>query len=117
MSNLYNLLKEINQKPGLYIGSPSVSNLYMFLCGYEFSRQEQELELTAEEKEFEQFQSWIQQRFNITTSASWAKIILLHSADERSGFDLFFKLLAEFVKQQRRNDKLKENLAIAEFEK
>ena len=100
MASLYILLNKIQQKPGLYIGVPSVSGLHMFLCGYAFSRQEQGIKVTAEEHVFEQFQPWIQQRFNINTSISWAKIILLHSADERAGFELFFELWTEFISQQ-----------------
>lgn len=100
MNSLYNLLKQIRSKPGLYLGVPSLSHLQMFLCGYAFSRQEQGLPLTIEEKVFEQFQPWIQQRFNISASVSWAKIILLYSADERTGFELFFELWDEFLGQQ-----------------
>jgi hypothetical protein len=101
MSSLYDLLNKIHQKPGVYIGAPSVSGLHLFLCGYAFSRQKQGLAITPEEQTFEQFQPWMQQRFNIVASVSWAKIILLHSADERAGFELFFELWAEFVSQQR----------------
>lgn len=115
MTDLYDLLQKIHQRPGAYIGSPSVSNLYMFLCGYNFSRQEQELELTAEEQEFETFQTWVQQRFKITASVSWAKIILLHSADERGAFDLFFELLAEFVTEQRPDREIETQLAKVGF--
>lgn len=106
MSSLYSLLNKIRQKPGIYIGVPSVSNLHMFLCGYAFSRQEQGIDMTAEEETFEQFQPWIQQRFNVSDSISWAKIILLHSVDERAGFELFFQLWTEFInsKQQKTHD-------------
>ncbi|ASC69750.1 hypothetical protein XM38_006790 [Halomicronema hongdechloris C2206] len=101
MAGLYNLIRKIHQQPGLYVGTPSISNLYMFLCGYAFSRQEQGLEITAEEKEFEKFQTWIQQRFKISATVSWAQIILLHAADERSGFELFFELFSEFLAQHQ----------------
>ena len=99
MSGLFHLLNQIKQKPGMYIGSPSVTQLQMFLCGYFFSRQEQGLAVTLEEKTFEQFQGWVQQRFKITASVSWAKIILLYSSDERAGFEMFFELWSEFVEQ------------------
>lgn len=46
MSDLYDLLEKIHQKPGIYIGSPSLSHLHIFLCGYAFSRQEQGIALT-----------------------------------------------------------------------
>lgn len=116
MTSLYNLLTKIHQKPGAYIGSPSVSSLYMFLCGYGYSRQEQGLELTAEEQEFEGFQAWVQQRFQITASVSWAKVILLHSADERAGFELFFELLAEFIHERHPQEEIKAQWAISGLE-
>ncbi|MBD2578074.1 hypothetical protein [Oscillatoria sp. FACHB-1406] len=58
--------------------------------------------MSAEEKEFEKFQNWIQQRFKISASVSWAKIILLYSTDERSGFEMFFKLWSEFRGEQQK---------------
>jgi hypothetical protein len=50
MCSLYDLLNKIHQKPGVYIGAPSVSGLHLFLCGYAFSRQEQGLAITAKEQ-------------------------------------------------------------------
>lgn len=113
MSSLYGLLHKIRQKPGIYIGVPSVSSLHMFLCGYAFSRQEQGIKITPEEEIFEQFQPWIQQRFKINDSIFWAKIILLHSADERAGFELFFELWDEFMSQSRQRTYDKQERAVA----
>ena len=39
MEPLYSLLDKIKEKPGMYLGYASVSNLYMFLCGYEYSQE------------------------------------------------------------------------------
>lgn len=85
----------------------------MFLYGYSFSRQEQGIELTAEEQEFEQFQAWVQRRFSITASVSWAKIILLHSVDEWAGFELFFDLWSKFVDEQHPHEEMQAQLASA----
>jgi len=97
MSSFYALLKKIEARPGPYIGSPSVSNLFMFLAGYQFSRAEQGLPVTAEEEAFSEFQPWLQQRFGLETTASWAKILMLQAADEVSSFKLFFELLDDFA--------------------
>ncbi|NEQ49269.1 MAG: hypothetical protein F6K11_03925 [Leptolyngbya sp. SIO3F4] len=104
MAGFNELLNQIRQKPGLYLGAPSVSGLYLFLCGYGFARQEQGLTLTAEEKAFEQFQPWIQERFGIQASVSWAKIIVLYSTDEQGGFELFYELWDEFLMHQQALD-------------
>ena len=98
---LYELLNKIQQKPGMYIGVPSLTHLSMFLCGYAFSLQEQGLVLTAAEEEFDRFQFWVQRRFNVNAAVSWSKIILLYSADDRAGFELFFELWNEFLNEQQ----------------
>ncbi|MCL1473794.1 hypothetical protein [Argonema antarcticum] len=100
MSGLFEILKKIEARPGMYIGCASISNLFMFLAGYKTARRE--LGIEPNEKEFEfyrEFQPWIQKRFNVQTVNSWAKIILLYSVDEKEGFNYFFKLLDEFLKR------------------
>ena len=97
MHDLYDLLYAIKEKPAMYLGTPSVSSLFMFLIGYNFARREQGIPITAQEQTFLEFQPWLQQRFSLSTSASWARIILLYAADEAQGFSLFFDLLTEFV--------------------
>ncbi|PSB05264.1 hypothetical protein [Merismopedia glauca] len=112
MLPLYDLLKKIQEKPGLYIGYPSISNLFMFLCGYQYSLQELQLPISEQEQEFQKFQPWLQEKFQVKTSASWAKIILLFSTDEDRAFTSFFDLLEEFWQQQKpATEKLKLRLA------
>ena len=105
MSNgLYEILGKIREKPGMYIGKPSVNDLFMFIVGYEFARGELDIESTPWEDDFhENFHSWIESRFKLKTSNSWAKIIMLYSVDEKDGFLAFFQLLDEF---QNRHQKL-----------
>jgi hypothetical protein len=100
MTNLYDLLQKIQAKPGMYIGSPNINDLLMFLCGYQHACEEMGLPETEQEIEFAQFQPWLQARFGVNTSASWARIILLYSSDEADAFNNFFELLAEFRNQK-----------------
>jgi hypothetical protein len=46
MSKLYEVLDKIKERPGMYIGRSSVSDLFMFLVGYGFARNELKIELT-----------------------------------------------------------------------
>jgi hypothetical protein len=102
MSGLYEVLQKIHSKPGMYIGSASVSDLFMFVVGYEFARGELEIESTEWEDNFhENFQPWLQQRFHVSTSNSWAKIIMLYCVNEKEGFESFFKLLDEFLARNK----------------
>jgi hypothetical protein len=92
----YEMLDSIKQRPGMYIGRCSLTRLRSFLDGYMGARADLGIPLTQQEKEFNQFPDWIQDRFKITSTQSWDSIILFHSADEREALDNFFKLFEEF---------------------
>jgi hypothetical protein len=91
------LLSQIKQKPGLYIGRASINDLYMFLNGVNFARRQLGCPPSEEEREFREFQPWLQKRFTIKSSQSWSRIILFFSCDEQEAFYRFFDLLSEFV--------------------
>ncbi|MHC5861256.1 hypothetical protein [Nostoc sp.] len=102
MSGVYEILAKIQAKPGMYIGRPSVSDLFMFLVGYECSRSELGIENTEDEEDFYgEFQPWLQKKLGITTVSSWSKMIMLYCHDERAGFEKFFNLLDEFKQRNQ----------------
>ncbi|OQY46414.1 MAG: hypothetical protein B6242_07835 [Anaerolineaceae bacterium 4572_78] len=105
MSEFYNLLQQIQHKPGLYLGQISISNLYMFLQGYSFARRQLNIPPSKEEQLFREFQPWLQQRFNVQTSQAWSQIILLTVLDEQDAFNRFFDLLGEFLQHQSKESK------------
>ncbi|WP_309745224.1 MULTISPECIES: hypothetical protein [unclassified Chamaesiphon] len=110
---LFEILAKIKATPGMYIGHPSVSNLFVFLAGYKTARRELGIRPNDRELTFyESFNEFIQDRYQIHISNSWAKIIMLNCPDEKQGFDRFFELLAEFEArskniQQPQNDLVK----------
>lgn len=60
MIRLFELLQKVEQNPGMYLGRQSVSDLFMFLAGYEFARSQINKELTeAEEDFYDKFQPWL----------------------------------------------------------
>lgn len=100
MANLFHTLTKIKEAPGMYLGRPSVSDLFMFLVGYEFARSQMGIELEPSEEYFYQnFQPWLQEKFGVRSTASWAKLIMLSCHDEKAGFHKFFALLDEFIAQ------------------
>lgn len=106
MAGVFKILEKIQARPGMYLGSASVSNLFMFLVGYKTARRELGLEPTEQEMDFlQEFQPWLQKRMKISTSNSWAAMIQLQCANEKEAFDWFFELLHEFL-QQRESMKL-----------
>jgi len=97
MIGLFELLQKIEKNVGMYLGRQSVSDLFMFLAGYEFSRSQISEQLTeAEEDFYNEFQPWLQQKMGVRSVTSWAKLIMLSCHDEKTGFEMFFRFLREF---------------------
>ena len=96
MLDLYDLIRNIQKRPAMYLGQPSITHLRSFLSGYFFARHQLGASETDQEKHFDNFQTWIQQKFKITTSQSWDKIILFFSQDEQKALEQFFELFDEF---------------------
>jgi hypothetical protein len=105
MNDIFELLEKINQKPGLYIGTASVTALRHFLVGYKFARQEMKFLPTEAELDFyQEFQPWLQNRFHLQTVNSWDKILLFKFVDEKAAFTNFFSLLEAFRHRDKSQD-------------
>ena len=100
MDNLSELLKQIKNKPSVYLGKASISCLQAFLSGYNVAQYQLGVPL-KEESALDGFQEWIQERYKITSTDGWDSIILFFSADEKDALDKFFKLLEEFLNQAK----------------
>ncbi len=90
----------------MYLGKVSLTRLKMLLMGYGMSRGELGLQLTQEEKQFAQFQQWIQRKYQIKSSEGWESIILSQVEDEKLAFDLFFDLFEQFNLEFLQLDKI-----------
>ncbi|MGB3650919.1 MAG: hypothetical protein WBA41_06880 [Rivularia sp. (in: cyanobacteria)] len=106
MSKLFEILEKIKFRPGMYIGRASVSDLFHFLVGFKTALRELEIKSTEEEMDFHrEFQPWLQKKYHVSTSNSWAKIIMLYCGSEKEGLDSFYKLLDEFKNRDKSLDK------------
>jgi hypothetical protein len=110
-SGLFEILAKIKAKPGTYLGDSSVSDLFVFLAGYKIARRELGVNPTERELVFyEGFHEFVQNCYQIHSSKSWAKIIMLYCADEKQGFDRFFELLEKFETRSEYRQQPKANL-------
>ncbi|MDJ0797303.1 MAG: hypothetical protein QNJ51_10805 [Calothrix sp. MO_167.B12] len=101
MSKLFDILEKIRVRPAMYIGRASVSDLFHFLVGFKTALRELKVKATEEEMDFyREFQPWVQEKYHVSTSNSWAKIIMLHCGSEKEGLDAFYKLLYEFQNRE-----------------
>jgi len=105
MSGLFEMLNKIHKKPGMYIGRASATDLFMFIVGYRTAREELGFEPTEKEMEFYgDFQSWLQKRYEVSTSGSWARIIEFYTNNEERAFYRFYELLDEFLQRNSHSE-------------
>ncbi|MEC4818115.1 MAG: hypothetical protein SAK29_33315 [Scytonema sp. PMC 1069.18] len=97
----YKLLEWIKKRPGMYLGSASITRLDMLLRGYSLAKREVGLPPTEQEQNFDGFQSWVQERYGVKSNQSWAKIILFYSTDEQEALERFFELFEEYLNQNK----------------
>ncbi|MGG6270595.1 hypothetical protein ACQ4M3_38405 [Leptolyngbya sp. AN03gr2] len=98
---LYQVLRDIQTRPGMFLGNQSITRLRAFLDGYSSARADLGLPTTQQEKAFNGFQAWIQAHFKITATQGWDRIILAHSTNEQDALDRFFELFAQFQQETR----------------
>jgi len=101
MLDLYDLIENIQKRPAMYLGQADLTHLGAFLAGYFFARRQIGIPETQQEQEFAAFQAWIEQKFKVSYSQPWEKIIRFFSPDETTSLQQFFILFNEFVQYQR----------------
>jgi hypothetical protein len=94
MGAILDLIDKIRERPGLILGRPCARTLHAFLSGYAYARKE------TEEKDFDflaGFNQWVHDRYEVTTTQGWAKILEFYSMTEADEMALFWKLLDEYL--------------------
>ena len=84
----------------MYLGELSIGQLRTFLAGYSFARRQMKIPQTQQEKAFSTFQSWVEQRFGISSQQRWDRVILGISQNEEDAIQRFFILFDEFIADQ-----------------
>ncbi|MEA5601440.1 hypothetical protein [Nostoc sp. UHCC 0252] len=95
------ILGAIKKRPGMYLGTSSITRLDMVLRGYSLARREVGVPPTEPEKEFEGFQSWVEEKYGINSGQSWSKIILFYTVDEHEALHKFFELFEEYLNRNK----------------
>lgn len=101
---LYELIEGIKKRPGMYLGTSSITNLDMVLRGRNLALKEVGLAPAEQEREFIGFQAWIEEKYWIKSGQSWAKIILFYSMDEQEALERFFELFEEYLNRDKSSE-------------
>ncbi|MEH2209057.1 hypothetical protein [Nostoc sp.] len=95
------ILGAIKKRPGMFLGTNSITRLDMLLRGYNLARREVGVPPTEPEREFEGFQLWVEGKYGINSGQSWSKIILFYSVDEHEALQKFFELFEEYLNRNK----------------
>lgn len=93
MKTLENAILKIKENPTRYIGQPSLSRLNLFILGYTLSRADEE---DVCSNWLDEFQKFVQQKYNIRHSIRFSEIIRCFSSSDSHAFHRFYELLDEF---------------------
>lgn len=96
MNSVKELIFNIKKRPELYIGQRSLSLLQAYLYGW-LNRDEKSV---IDAYLMGDFQKWVENKYKIKSTQSWAQIILFFSTSEYNALDKFFELFEEFLIQQ-----------------
>ena len=96
--SLYEKLDIVRRRPGMFLGTNSVSKLYIFISGFEFALPDGDPDLQTEgHLPFSYFNAYVAKRYNCSGVMGWANILLeVCNGSEEDGLKLFFEVLDEF---------------------
>lgn len=94
MDPLYIKLKEMRDRPGMYLGEKSLTRLASYINGY----------LDGQTKigetysiNFSDFNEYVKQYFDVTSNHDWLKVIKFYSSNDTHAVDIFYELLDKFL--------------------
>src|SRR5262245_26715470 len=94
MGAILDLIHKIRERPGVLLGRPSARTLHAFLSGYAYAHKGDD---SGDYELLAGFNQWVHERFEITSSQGWAKIIEFYSPAEADEMTLFWKLFDEYL--------------------
>lgn len=94
-NNVVGLLLKIKDRPGIYVGKKSLSNLRHFILGYIYALK-CENGLDCGEKVYYDFNEWLNKKYNIANPIFWEDSLTNVSASD--AFDMFYEELDEYLK-------------------
>ena len=91
--SVVSFIEKTRSKPALYLGKKSLTAYRAFIDGWMFDKWDNINDASL----LRDFQTRIQERYNIRTSHHWSDIILFHSLNDQEAFDHFCELWDEFL--------------------
>jgi hypothetical protein len=98
--SIRDLLREVRERPGLWLGSKTLTGLKCLLMGYDIACSKHNVSKSdrlPDNVPWRGFTEWLQVRYDkVDWVVDWRWLLVEHSQSEAEAFDRFFELLAEY---------------------
>src|SRR5438552_1074841 len=94
MGTILDVIQKIRKRPVTMLGRPSASHLYAFLSGYAAARQGED---PSDYEFLSGFNQWVHERYEVTSTQDWGKIIEFQSGAQADELPLFWKLFDQYL--------------------
>ena len=91
------LIKQIKPFPILFIRKHSIFNLEVFIDGWYYRDEEEDVKASVL---YTEFYEWLQEKYKVGGSGGWADILLYKFETEERALDEFFVLFNTFYKEK-----------------
>ena len=99
--DIIDLLMKIKTRPGMYLGTKSLTLLKAYLDGFWHA---EALLCGKTDSVLDEFPAWIYDKYDIHDTHGWSQIIGFWSTDDAAAFDLFNKHLDQFLAQKKNSE-------------
>jgi hypothetical protein len=102
---LTQIIKDIRERPSIYLGAPAFRPCYSYLIGDESAYKDLQLPINEDRVTFENFKEWVETKKNQAQPRPWYKVISFWSGGLDCGhtsngaFSIFYKWLDEYASE------------------
>ncbi len=103
MPNVYEIIRLIKLRPGMYSPDRSLQDIELYLHGYDACLKLHMIDEIDEDKIFEphQFTYWLYKTFGWSGSQGFANAIIENTGSSYEAFDRFFELVKQYKKSEK----------------
>ena len=108
IQNLKDYFVVLRQRPGMYLGTNTISKLHDHLQGYIMSYWFNNIDNTIDKNFFDNFNEFVYRYYGVTTNDNWKGVILEQCfGNEQTALDTFFELFDLFIDNAKTTDSKK----------
>lgn len=98
IKNLNDYFVHLRKRPGMYLGTNTISKLHDHLQGYMMSYWFNDIDNPFDKNFFDNFNEFVHRYYGLTTNANWKDVILEQCfGNEQNALDTFFELFDLFI--------------------